>query len=164
MRTPRLLLVLALALALGLAAASTAGAARGSVTPAAYKAQANALCVQAKKRIAGLPKSTTASPAQIGKALAKALDALDPLLPQFQKLSPPAAQKTLHDKTVASLGDALKLGHGIAAAVTRGSNMQTALAKVQGPFLAAASGIQTGFKALGLVTCESVLGAAIGGA
>ena len=55
-------------------------------------------------------------------------------------------------------------GHGIAAAVTRGSDMQTALAKVQGPFLAAASGIQTGFKALGLVTCESVLGAAIGGA
>lgn len=164
MRTPRLLVVLLLAAALGLVATSAAGAARGSLTPAEYRAQAGALCVKAKQRIAGLPKSKSATPKAAGKALSSALDAVDPLLPQFQKLSPPTALKATHDKMVKALGDGLALGHGIADVVSKGTNLQKALAKVQLPFLTAMSGIQTGFKELGLTTCQSVLGAALGGA
>lgn len=177
MRSPRVLLVAAVTLGLALASAGAAGAApaaatagsaaaapaAATLTPAAYRAQASALCAQAKKRIAGLPKSTSAKPAQIAAALSKALTAVDPLLPQFRKLQPPAAMKATHDATVEGLADGLELGHGIAATIAKGVDLSKAMAKVQTPFLVALSTIQKGFKDLRLTACESVLGSAIGG-
>lgn len=160
----RTLLVLAAALGLALGSVAGAGASSGSLTPAAYRAKATALCVQANQRIAGLPKSASTKPAQLAKSLTEALAAVDPLVPQFRALNPPARMKTLHDKTVGGLADGLALGHQIAAAMAKGGNLQSALAKVQMPFLSALSTIQTGFKGLGLAKCQSVLGAAIGGA
>ena len=166
MTPARSLLVISVTVALSLAAATGVGAATTSSTlsPAAYRAQASALCVQANKRIASLPKSASTKPAQLGKALSKALAAMAPLVPQFRALQPPAAQKALHDKTVAGLADGLDIGNQIAALITKGGDLQQAMAKVQTPFLKALSAIQTGFKGLGLTKCESVLGAAIGGA
>ena len=155
---------LALALALVVATGAGAGTAGGTLSPAVYKAHANALCAQANKRIASLPKSASTKPAQRAKALASALAAIAPLVPQFRALRPPAAQKALHDKTVTGLADGLAIGNQIAALTAKGGNLQQALAKVQIPFLQALSTIQTGFLGLGLKKCESVLGAAIGGA
>ena len=170
MRTVRVLLLPAVVLGLALATAASAGAApagsrsAAALTPAAYRAQASALCVQASKRVAGLPKSTSAKPAEVASALSKALDALQPLLVSFKKLDPPAALKATHDKTVKGLSDGLSIGHQIAASIAKGADLQKAMTKVQAPFLLALSSIQTGFKTLGLVKCESVLGSAIGGA
>jgi hypothetical protein len=156
--------VLAASAALALASVTGAGAARTALTPAAYRAQASALCTQAKQRIANLPKSSSsAKPAVIAKALDDALNAVDPLLPAFRKLQPPASLKALHEKTAAGLHDGLTIGHAIATMIGKGTDLQTALAKVQAPFLSAMGAIQTGFKGLGLATCESVLGAALGG-
>lgn len=169
MRSLRILLVLAALLGLALAATSaagaggTAGASRDSLSPAAYRAQASVLCTQAKKRIAGLPKSGSAKPAQVAAALSKALDTLNPLLADFRRLAPPASLKATHEKTVKGLADGLKIGHVIAAAIVKGSNLERAMTKVQGPFLIAISSIQSGFKQLGLKNCESLLGSAIGG-
>lgn len=159
-------LVASLAVALVLVVATGAGAATNgrALSPAAYRAQASALCVQANARIASLPKSASTKPAQLAKALSKALGALAPLVPQFRELQPPAAQKALHDKTVAGLAAGLDIGNQIAGLIAKGGNLQSALAKVQTPFLQALSAIQNGFKGLGLTKCESVLGAAIGGA
>ena len=170
MRIFRPLAVLAAALGLALAASAAAGAAGArpaagaALSPAAYRTQASALCDQASKRVAKLPKSTTASPAAIAGSLSKALGALQPLLADFKKLDPPANLKATHDKTVKGLADGLAIGNQIAEAVGKGSDLTKAMAKVQAPFLLALSTIQTGFKQLGLTKCESVLGAAIGGA
>jgi hypothetical protein len=169
MRFLRILLVLAAVLGLALAATSAAGAAgaagasRDNLSPAAYRAQASVLCTQAKKRIALLPKSGSAKPAQVATALGKALDTLNPLLAGFRKLAPPASLQAAHDSTVKGVADGLKIGHTIADAVVKGSNLQQAMAKVQGPFLVAISSIQNGFKQLGLKNCESLIGSAIGG-
>ena len=166
MNPARTFLVISVSAALALAAATGAGAATAgrTLSPAAYRAQAGALCVQANKRIASLPKSASTKPAQLAQALSKALAAMAPLVPQFRALRPPAAQKALHDKTVDGLAAGLAIGNQIAALIAKGGNLQQALAKVQIPFLQALSAIQTGFKGLGLTKCESVLGAAIGGA
>jgi hypothetical protein len=165
MNPARSLLVSSITAALTLAVATGAGAGTtgGALSPAAYRSQASALCVQANKRIAALPKSASTKPAQLAKALSKALDALAPLVPNFRALRPPAAQKALHDRTVDGLAAGLAIGGQIAALIAKGGNLQEAMAKVQVPFLQAISAIQTGFKGLGLTKCESVLGAAIGG-
>lgn len=170
MRSHRILLVLAAAIGLALAATPPAGAAAGSsasrdaLTPAAYRAQAGALCVAAKKRIAALPKATSARPAAAAAALNKAFGALEPLLTSFRALDPPPALKATHERTVKGLADGLVLGRQIAAAAAKGSDLQKALARVQAPLVGALSSIQTGFKTLGLAPCESVLGSALGGA
>lgn len=156
--------VLAASAALALASVTGAGAAHTALSPAAYRAQAGALCAQAKQRIAHLPKSgSSAKPAVIAKALDDALNAVDPLLPAFRKLDPPANLKALHDRTVGGLSDGLVIGHEIAKMIAKGTDLQTALAKVQAPFLSAMGAIQNGFKGLGLASCQSVLGAALGG-
>ena len=151
-------------LAFALAAGAGAGRSLSVLSPAAYKAQAGALCAQASQRIASLPKSGSTKPAEAAKALGNALAAVAPLVPAFRALVPPAAQKALHDKTVNGLVDALRIGNQIAASLAKGSDLAKAMAKVQTPFLMALTTIQTGFKTLGLTKCQSVLGAAIGGA
>ena len=157
-------LATAAALAFVLVTGAGAGTSRGTLSPAAYRAQAGALCAQASQRIAGLSKSGSTKPAETAKALSKALGAVAPLVPAFRALVPPAAQKALHDKTVNGLVDALRIGNQIAASLAKGSDLAKAMAKVQTPFLVALSTIQTGFKSLGLTKCQAVLGAAIGGA
>lgn len=161
---PAVVLGLALGSAAAASAAPTGSSSGAALTPAAYRAQASALCVQARKRIAGLPKSSSAKHAAVATALSKALDALQPLLASFRKLEPPAAFKVTHDKTVKGLADGLGIGHQIADSIARGSDLQKAMQKVQAPFLLALSSIQSGFQGLGLAKCESVLGSAIGGA
>ena len=161
---PGLATVAALVFALALATGAGAGRSRSTLSPAAYKAQAGALCAQASQRIAGLPKSGSTKPGEAAKALSKALGAVAPLVPAFRALQPPAAQKALHEKTVGGLADALRIGNQIAASLAKGTDQAKAMAKVQVPFLTALTTIQTGFKALGLTKCQSVLGAAIGGA
>lgn len=162
----RNLSVLAIAAVLGLAPAAGAGAGtpRSTLSPDAYKAQAGALCTQASKRIADLPESASAKPADLARKLRKALGAVAPLVPAFRALVPPPAQKALHDTTVGGLADALRIGNQIAASLAKGRDLAKAMAKVQTPFLRALSTLQTGFKSLRLTTCQSVLGAALGGA
>lgn len=157
-------LAIAAALALALAAGAGAGTSRSTLSPAAYRAQAGALCTQASKRIADLPESASTKPAELAKKLSKALGAVAPLVPAFRALVPPPAQKALHDTTVNGLTDALRIGNQIAASLAKGGDLAKAMAKVQTPFLRALSTLQTGFKSLRLTTCQSVLGAALGGA
>ena len=87
------------AVLIAVVAPTATAVARGSLTPAAYRAQANAVCKTTSARLKAITPATT--PKQFAGFLKKALPVFEAQIASLAKLSPPARFRADHLKAIA---------------------------------------------------------------
>jgi hypothetical protein len=146
-----------LALALAALLAAPAGTAHAATSPAAYRTKLNGLCTQAKRQLGAAPSTSSASSAELARALQRATGIFEPILASTRGIVPPPEFAAAHRRIVTSLQQLVALGRTLLPKLTAGTDLETALTPLLPRVTASAAGLSTSFAQLGLTTCSRLL-------
>jgi len=128
------------------------------LTPTAYRAKANALCVQAKHELGKTSASSASSRAGAIALLQRALGIFQPILTSLQGTTPPSSLATGHAQLVASLKTLVDGGQALITKLNAGTPPKAVFAPASiKSLLQAVAGMKTGFTTLGLATCTKLI-------
>ena len=114
-----------------LAAGVCAAAAEASLTPTAYRAQANAICGKAKRQVDALGKPR--NELELARYVVRLVRIQGRELATLRKLEPPRSLRVLHARALVAIAAELDLLDGALLRMHQGQHARVALAPTQGP-------------------------------